>query len=210
MQDNNTVIEFIPPGAPKPKRWPRILLFVVIIFMLTTTAGIVGYQLQRSEARAQQQALQQQIDDLKRKNSELEKEQKEAVGGSSQRDKAYEVKITQLGVKLSVPGTLKGLGYVYGVNNQGQKAAVLTSESLSLQCADDSTGDPPLGVLTRVNGRFTAQATPPDAVKQFSDFYIMYKAPDQNCSPTAAAVVEEIQAEQTPIIKAAIEKMETL
>jgi hypothetical protein len=112
------------------------------------------------------------------------------------------VKITQLGIQLTVPNTIKDLIYVPGTTKTKPVAttaifSTTTLANLDPACGIDSTKTTApiqgIGELFEYPGTFTASTNPDKTSvygKQFPSFYIAYNTPASNCSTVATTTTK--------------------
>jgi len=95
-----------------------------------------------------------------------------------------------LGITLELPGSLKEQLEFVEASADGNVTAKLSSRDVSLADPNCNLGesDAPLGVLFRIEGQYPSEAnatnTPGVLAKQtqLTDFYIAYRAPQQECT----------------------------
>lgn len=125
----------------------------------------------------------------------------------SNEDRAsYVLNIPELNLKLDVDSKLKGLAYRY---NKPANAVAFSSDEMSRYCSVEEE-DAPLGVVFKVDGQYPSEPsvenTPGVLMKQYSDFYLAYRSPQQSCSQQKDdEVVTEITSRQIPLLKQSLQ-----
>jgi hypothetical protein len=107
------------------------------------------------------------------------------------------VKVTQLGVEITIPNTIDDLIYLPGTTKTTPAAttAILSTTALAgldpacgLDSSKTSATIQGIGELYEYSGKYTTSSAPdPSAVwtKQFPSFYVAYNTPASDCSKTA-------------------------
>jgi hypothetical protein len=119
---------------------------------------------------------------------------------------SYVLNIPELNLKLDVDSKLKGLAYQY---NRPANAVTFNSDEMSKYCSLE-VDDAPLGAVFKVDGQYpgepSVENTPGVLMKQYSDFYLAYRSPQQSCSQQKNdEVVTEIMSRQIPLLKQSLQ-----
>ena len=123
------------------------------------------------------------------------------------------VKITELGIQITVPDSLKDLAYRTRTTNSTSLTADFSTQTLigkDANCGDDGTSEtPPLGALSKTSGQYptnpTIENTNGSLVKQFSTYYIGYSSPQAVCSNDDA--VNKLAGDDLTAFKSALSSM---
>lgn len=119
---------------------------------------------------------------------------------------SYVLNIPELNLKLDVDSKLKGLAYQY---NRPASAVTFNSDEMSKYCSLEAD-DAPLGVVFKVDGQYPSEPsvvnTPGTLMKQYSDFYLAYRSPQQGCSQQKDnEAVAEITSRQIPLLRQSLQ-----
>jgi uncharacterized membrane protein len=121
---------------------------------------------------------------------------------------ANEIKVTELGFKMTIPAGLTGLKYLAHTNlpgNAEHPATYSTSSfsTTSLEEADSrcTAGDAPIGSIVRYSEDPSTFATV-GSVTKVGSFYLAFTTPQQPCSDKATA--EQLQTSQTTLLRQAL------
>jgi len=209
------------PYNPPKKRGGFFKWLLILILLAAAAAGIYYWQHKKvSDLNAQLKDANNQVNSI----SDQFAAYKNQVGNATTTGQPTTVAIKELGLQLTVSSDLKDLTYkVISVNykkptnNLGTyPTAFLSTKALdgleSGKCAatnfkTDSV--PPLGYLTKTTGTYPASPTADNStgtlVKQFSGYYIAWRAPASDCfatvknNDTAKALRNELSAELIPV-----------
>lgn len=104
----------------------------------------------------------------------------------------------ELGISLTVPDSIKDLTYSYSSGSDFENVnlstkAITDKYSNTNSCTSFGTA-PPLGGMSKINGKPQGPLTGQVLVKQFSTYYITYSAPQSDCVDTQASAAAQIQA----------------
>jgi hypothetical protein len=116
---------------------------------------------------------------------------------------ANEIKVTELGFKMTLPAGLTGLKYVPHTNGNTQQPATYSSASFSTTSLEESdarctAGDASIGSIVR----YSENPTTFGSVTKVGNFYLVFTTPQQSCSDKAAA--EQLQTSQTSLLRQAL------
>jgi hypothetical protein len=172
------------------------VLWVILVLILIGGAGYGTYywqQQQITKLNNQITALNSQVTSLNTQVTSLNAQLKKATANQNV------VKITTLGIELTVPDSIKDLTYS---PTTGTTTANLSTASLTkADSACSATSASPLGIFTKVSGQFPTTGTPPGKlVKQFTSYYISWTSPQATCSTnttTQALATAQLQVIQT-------------
>jgi len=117
--------------------------------------------------------------------------------------KANVVKISELGIQLTVSDSLQDLQFISGDTSETNMPAVkavgfmTTKKLVELDASCTTNKGAPLGTVWKVNGTYTTGENTWVLVKQFPDYYIAYREPGMQCSedPAFNQLVDDLTAD---------------
>ena len=97
------------------------------------------------------------------------------------------IEIKELGIKITVPDSIKDLTYTYKTSKAADDREMLvayfsTQKLTNLDDKCSSSVNAPLGAIGKVNGVYIAVGAYDDLVKQYPSYYLDYGRPQSQCS----------------------------
>jgi outer membrane murein-binding lipoprotein Lpp len=192
------------PSEPKQRSGLKKALIFVLVLVLIGGVGYGVYYWQQQQVKTlntevntltvQAAGLNKQITTL---NAQVKADTKTAAVANQN-----VIKITNLGIQITVPDSIKDLTFTTSSTTEsGLSTASLTSKN-----ATCSATDMPLGNLNKATGTYPANPTinnaPGALVKQFNGFYIAYSSPQAACSNDT--LTNGYQTTQLDVLRAAL------
>ncbi len=186
---------------PKPKRRVGAIIVMVLLMLIAISGGAYAFSLimKNDELASKVDEQNSKITDLDKKVSDTNKT---TDIKSDETKTENRIELREFGVSIAVPDSLKTdmtYSYIASPENIGEGSLAFSTKALSdkygptQECSSFSAA-PPLGTLTKKQGKYEKDLTGPVLVKQFTDFYIAYAPSQMPCANGYASMQQEARA----------------
>lgn len=197
-EDETPLVQYTSQPTPpeKPKKSRKGLKITGVIFLALLLLGASGFGvytwMQNTQLKTDLSGRDGKIDDLNKQVTKLTADNKTASQTQQTDTTGNTLKITELGISITLPDAAKDATYSYagkttsaGVDRSTVTLSTKTLTDFDVACSSFG-GAPPLGTLNKVTGQYpkdaNAQTTSGTLIKQFSGYYIVYSSPQSVCS----------------------------
>ena len=196
---------------PKTKRSKKPLIISILVIILVAGAGYGVYAWQHKKVNDQNSqitSLQGQVSDLNNQVSSL-KSSSSSSSSANTPTTSYKntVKISELGIFVAVPDSLKDLTYVVTsqspVDGHQSISVGLTTQALLSEDKSCTAAKGAIGQLSKTNGQYPTSANASNSsgelLAQYSDYYMAYSSPQGACG--SSADTSSTQSEDVAILR---------